>query len=65
MDSGMRPLELGIRTDTPCTLMCGPLSWGYGLTIRMPLQDMKLNLCTTVLAKADHARYVAKPTPNE
>ena len=45
--------------------MYGPLSWGYGLTIRMPLQDMKRNLSTTVLLKAYHARYVTKPTPHE
>ena len=65
MDSTMRPLELGIRTHKPCTLMYGPLSWGYGLKIRMPLQDMKRNLSTIVLSKAYCEGYVAKPTSNE
>ena len=65
MDSGMRPLELGVRTRKPCTLMSGPLTWGYGLTIRMPLQHMKRDLSTIVLPKAYYAGYVAKPTPHE
>ena len=31
------PLEVGIWT-----WVCGPVSWGYGLTIRKPLQDAQI-----------------------
>ena len=42
------PLELGIRTHNPCTSMCGPLSWGYGLTISTPIQDAHHATCVAI-----------------
>ena len=37
------PLELGIWTRA-----CGPLSWGYGLTIRTPIQDTHHTTCVAI-----------------
>ena len=55
------PLELGIWTLKPCTLMCGPLSWGYGLTIRTPIQDASLwflmHICCALCAKGHFKDY--------